>query len=137
MRSGLFAGRLRGDLFAGRLPGPAAVLAGRGTGPLQEHIVQRGPTQPDVADVDLGPAQPGRRLLDQLEPVARGREGEPVRALVRFKLAAAHPRQDRLRPVALRHAGEFHLQDLAAGPVLELVPGSRSKASGHWCIHRP
>jgi len=113
---------------AGGAPRPgarsAASLAGRGTGQLQEDIVQRGPAQPDVADADLCPAQLGGRLLHQLEPVARGREGEPVRALVRLRLAAAHPRQHRLRPVTLRHAGQFHLQDLAADAVLELVPGS-------------
>jgi len=104
--------------------GPGAVLAGRGAGQLQEDIVQRGPAQPDVADADLCPAQPGRGLLHQLEPVARGREGEPVRALVRLRLAAAHPGQHRLRPVTLPRSGQFHLQDLPADPVLELVPGS-------------
>src|ERR1700750_2153214 len=53
----------------GREAGPAAVLAGRAAGQLQEDVVQGGPAQPDVADADLGPAQPGRRLLHQLEPV--------------------------------------------------------------------
>src|SRR5579872_2440753 len=53
------------------------------------------PAQPDVADADLCPAQPGGRLLHQLEPVARGREGEPVRALVRLRLAAAHRSEER------------------------------------------
>ena len=101
-----------------------AVLAGRGAGQLQEDVVQRGPAQPDVADADLGPAQPGRRLLHQLQPVARRWEREPVRALVRLRLAAAHPGEHRLRPVPLPRAGQFHLQDLAADPVLELVPGS-------------
>ena len=90
-RTDLFAGGLRADLFVGSLPGPAAVLAGWGAGQLQEDIVQRGPAQPDVADADLCPAQPGGRLLHQQEPVAGGREGEPVRALVRLRLAAAHP----------------------------------------------
>ena len=104
--------------------GPAAVLAGRGTGQLQEDIIERGPAQPDVADADLGPAQLGGCLLHQLEPVARGRKGEPVRALVRLGLAAAHPRQQRLRPVTLPRAGQFYLQDLAADAILELVPGS-------------
>src|SRR5262249_29964632 len=122
--SDLFAGGLRCDLFAGSLPGPAAVVAGWGTGQLQEDIVQRGPAQPDVADADLRLAQPGGRFLHQLEPVARGREGEPVRALVRLRLAAAHPREHRLRPITLPHAGQFYLQDLAADAVLELVPGS-------------
>ena len=117
-----------------RLPGPAAapgprarsvaVPAGRGAGQLQEDVIQRGSAQPDVADADLCLAQPGGRLLHQLEPIARGREGEPVRALVRLGLAAAHPGEDRLRPVPLPHAGQFDLQDLAADPVLELVPGS-------------
>ena len=102
----------------------AAVLAGRGAGQLQENIVQRGPAQPDVADADLGPAQPRGRLLHQREPVARGREGEPVRALVGLRITAAHPGEHRLRPVTLPCAGQFHLQDLAADAVLELVPGS-------------
>ena len=83
-----------------------------------------GLAQPDVADSDLCPAQPGGRLLHQLEAVARGREGEPVRALVRLRLAAAHSGEDRLRPVTLPRAGQFDLQDLAADAVLELVPGS-------------
>jgi hypothetical protein len=104
--------------------GPAAVLAGRGTGQLQEDIVQCGPAQPDVADADLCPAQLRGRLLHQLEPVPRGRKGEPVRALVRLRITAAHPGEHRLRPVTLPHAGQFHLQDLAADAVLELVPGS-------------
>jgi hypothetical protein len=104
--------------------GRAAVLAGRGAGQLREDIIQRRPAQPDVADADLRPAQPRGRLLHQTEPVARGREGEPVRALVRLRLAAAHPRQQRLRLVTLPCAGQFYLQDLAADAVLELVPGS-------------
>jgi len=45
-------------------------------------------------------------------------------ALVGLRRAAAHPRQHRLRPVPLPRAGQFHLQDLAADPVLELVPGA-------------
>ena len=114
-------------------PGPgarsAAVLAGRGTGQLQEDVVQRGPAQPDVADADLCLAQLRGRLLHQLEPVARGRKGEPVRALVRLRLAAAHPGEHRLRPVTLPRAGQFHLQDLAADAVLELVPGSRGTSA--------
>jgi hypothetical protein len=135
-RTDLFAGGLRSDLFVGSLPGPAAVLAGRGAGRLQEDIVQRGPAQPDVADADLRPAQPGGGLLHQLEPVAGlRREGEPVRALVRLRLATAHPRQHRLRPVTLPRAGQFYLQDLAADPVLELVPGSSSTAAN--CPVRP
>ena len=80
--------------------------------------------QPDVGDADLCPAQPRDRLLHQLKPVARGREGEPVRALVRLGFAAAHPGEHRLRPVTLPRAGQFHLQDLAADAVLKLVPGS-------------
>ena len=108
----------------GRGAGCAAVLAGRGPGQLQEHIVQRGPAQPDVADADLGPAQPRGRLLHQREPVARGREGEPVRALIGLGITAADPGEQRLGPVTLPRAGQFHLQDLAADAVLELVPGS-------------
>ena len=53
-----------------------------------------------------------------------GPGGEPVRALVRLRIAAAHPGEHRLRPVTLPRAGQFHLQDLAADAVLELVPGS-------------
>ena len=83
-----------------------------------------GLAQPDVGDADLCPAQPGSRLLHQLKPVARGREGEPVRALVRLRFAAAHPGEHRLRPVTLPHAGQFYLQDLSADAVFELVPGS-------------
>jgi hypothetical protein len=112
----------------GAAPGPearpVAVLLGRGAGQLQEDIIERGPAQPYVADTDLCPAQPGGRLLHQLEPVARGREGEPVRPLVRLRIAAAHLGEHRLRPVPLPRAGQFYLQDLAADAVLELVPGS-------------
>src|SRR6266545_5544396 len=67
------------------------IFNARGTGQLQEDIIERGPAQPDVADADLRPAQLGGRSLHQQEPVARGREGEAVRALVRLRLAAAHP----------------------------------------------
>src|SRR6185312_13438880 len=93
-------------------------------GQLQEDIIGRGAAQPDVADADLCPAQPGGRLLHQLEPVARGREGEPVRALVRLRLTAADSGEHRPRPVTLPRARQFHLQDLATDAVLELVAGS-------------
>ncbi len=71
----------------GAAPRPWAgptVLFGRGTGQLQEDIVERGPAQADVADVNLCPAQPGGRLLNQLEPETRSRQDKPVRALVRL-----------------------------------------------------
>ena len=122
----------RGRLGPGAAPGPgarrAAVLAGRGAGQLQEDIVQRGPAQPDVADADLCPAQPGGRLLHQLEPIARGREGETVRALVRLRLAAAHSGEDRLRPVTLPRAGQFDLRERLAASVYS--PGMPASAFG-------
>jgi acetamidase/formamidase len=67
--------------------------------------------------------------------VARDEQGEPVRALVRLGLAAAHPGEHRQRPVTLPRAGQFYLQDDARRDRAGVVVEHRHRCGpiGHGC----
>ena len=67
----LAARRRRGRRAAARAGRPPSSLGGRAR-ELQEHVVERGPAQPEVAHPDPGLAQRRGGVLDQLEAVARG-----------------------------------------------------------------
>ena len=83
-----------------------------------------GPREGKVAHADVGVAQRCSGVLDQLEPVSRRRQRQPVGPLLRLRLAAAHAAQHGLGLVAARGARKLDLEDLAADPLLQLVPGA-------------
>src|ERR1700755_2839105 len=91
---------------------------------LEEDVVEGRPPQAHVADADPGLPQRRRGFLHEDEALAGRREGQPVRAAVLLRRAAAHARERLLGLLPLPHVGELDLEDLAADAVLELVPGS-------------
>ena len=120
------ARRGRGRRRVVRARGPVrtgAVLARRRARELQEHVVEGWSTQPEVAHPDARMTERRSCVLDQLEAVSRRGERELVRPAAGLWLAAAHPREHRLRLVALGGAGQLHLQDLPTDAILELVAG--------------
>jgi hypothetical protein len=115
LRRGL-VGQRGGDL---RL----AVLARGLAGQLKEDIVERRPTQAQLADTDPRATQLGGGLLDEDEALPRRRQRQPVRPSVLLRLTAADAKKCGAGLVPLPHVGQLDLEDVTADAILEFVTG--------------
>ena len=116
---GLDRGRRRGGC-----PRLVGVVASGRAGQLQEHVIERGTAQRETGHLDSGAVQGSRGLLDQLEPMPRGWQREPVGAVFRLRLAAPDAPQHGQSLVPPCRARELDLEDLTADALLQLVAGA-------------
>src|SRR5436305_8444309 len=111
----------RGSVSVGWLRRGRAVVARRCAGELQEHVVERGTAQGEVAHVDLCGTQRRGGVRYQLEAVTRRWKGQPVSTLGGLGITTSDPGKYRLGMVALASDCKLDLEDLPAHAVLELV----------------
>src|SRR5205807_4139851 len=97
------------------------VFARRRARELEEHVIESGAAEAEVAHLDPGAAQLRGRLLDQLEAIAGSWKRQPVGAFARLGLTAADTREHRPGAVALAGVSQLDLEDLSSNLVLQLV----------------